>query len=66
MDTRSNFHVCLGRAQEVALEAALLSNHSALLDAFAHIDVTEAQASPQDTALIMGAIEELPLLPGYW
>ena len=60
VDTESSFHICLGPAQEAALEAALLSNHRALLDAFAHIDVTKAQASPEDTALIMGAIERLP------
>jgi hypothetical protein len=60
VDTESSFHICLGPAQEAALEAALLSNYRALLDAFAHIDVTKAQASPEDTALIMGAIERLP------
>eukprot|EP01044_Picomonas_judraskeda_P020591 COSAG03_NODE_4621_length_1488_cov_19.367891_1_plen_90_part_10 len=60
MDTESSFHICLGPAQEAALEAALLSNYRALLDAFAHIDVTKAQAGPEDTALIMGAIEQLP------
>ena len=60
MDTESSFHICLGPAQEAALEAALLSNYRALLDAFAHIDVTKAQAGPEDTALIMGAIERLP------
>ena len=60
VDTESSFHICLGPAQEAALEAALLSNYRALLDAFAHIDVTKAQAGPEDTALIMGAIERLP------
>ena len=60
VDTRSSFHICLGPAQEAALEAALLSNYGALLDAFATIDVKKAEASPADTALIMGAIDGLP------
>ena len=60
MDTQSRFHICLGPDQEAALEVALLSNHTALLDVFAHIDVRAAKASEEDTALIMGAIERLP------
>ena len=60
VDTESAFHVCLGPAQEQALEAALVCNGKALLDAFAHIDVRTAKAGPADTALIMGAIEQLP------
>ena len=60
MDTKARFHICLGPDQEAALEVALLSKHSALLDVFAHIDVRTAKASPEDTALIMGAVERLP------
>ena len=60
VDTESAFHVCLGPAQEQALEAALVDNGDALLDAFASIDVRTAKAGPDDTALIMGAIEQLP------
>ena len=60
VDTESAFHVCLGVAQEQALERALVANGEALLDAFATIDVRTARAGPDDTALIMGAIERLP------
>ena len=60
MDTESDFHVCLGPAQEQALEAALVDDGAALLNAFASINVRTAKASPDDTALIMGAIEQLP------
>ena len=60
VDTESAFHVCLGPAQEQALEVALVDNGEALLDAFASIDVRTAKASPDDTAMIMGAIRELP------
>ena len=60
VDTDSAFHVCLGVAQEQALERALVDNGDALLDAFATIDVRTAKAGPEDTALIMGAIEQLP------
>ena len=60
VDTESTFHICLGPAQEHALEAALVDDGEALLDAFANIDVRTAKASPDDTALIMGAIERLP------
>eukprot|EP01043_Picozoa_sp_COSAG02_P040733 COSAG02_NODE_3317_length_6950_cov_2.669683_9_plen_266_part_00 len=38
----------------------MLSNYRALLDVFAHIDVRAAKAGPEDTALIMGALERLP------
>ena len=44
MDTESAFHVCLGPDQEQALEAALVDNGAALLDAFAGIDVRTAEA----------------------
>ena len=60
VDTESAFHVCLGVAQEQALERALVDDGDALLDAFATIDVRTAKAGPDDTALIMGAIEQLP------
>ena len=60
VDTESAFHVCLGPAQEQALEAALVADGEALLNAFASIDVRTAKAGPDDTALIMGAIEQLP------
>ena len=60
VDTESAFHVCLGPAQEQALEAALVEDGEALLNAFASIDVRTAKAGPDDTALIMGAIEQLP------
>ena len=60
VDTQSAFHVCLGAAQEQALERALVEDGGALLDAFATIDVRTAKAGPDDTALIMGAIEQLP------
>ena len=60
VDTKSTFHISLGAAQEQALEAALVANGEALLDAFASIDVRTARAGPDDTALIMGAIEQLP------
>ena len=60
VDTESAFHVCLGPDQEQALEAALVEDGAALLDAFAGIDVRTAEAGRDDTALIMGAIEQLP------
>ena len=60
VDTESAFHVCLGVAQEQALERALVDDGDALLDAFATIDVRTAKAGPDDTALIMSAIEQLP------
>ena len=60
VDTASAFHVCLSTAQERALEAALVEDSGALLDAFAAIDVRTAKASPDDTAMIMGAIQRLP------
>ena len=60
VDTESTFHVSLSPAQEQALEAALVENSGALLDAFASIDVRTAKASPDDTAMIMGAIEQMP------
>ena len=59
--TDSEFSVCLGPADAAALEAALLSDPDALLDAFASIDVTQAQAGhPEDQSRIMGAVEALP------
>ena len=55
--TDSDFSVCLGPADAAALEAALLSDPDALLDAFASIDVTKAQAGhPEDQSRIMGAV----------
>ena len=60
VDTESTFHVSLSPAQEQALEAALVEDSGALLDAFASIDVRTAKASPDDTAMIMGAIEQMP------
>eukprot|EP01046_Picozoa_sp_COSAG06_P035455 COSAG06_NODE_3815_length_4878_cov_7.893933_1_plen_286_part_10 len=59
--TDSDFSVCLGPVDAAALEAALLSDPGALLDAFASIDVTQAQAGhPEDQSRIMGAVEALP------
>ena len=60
VSTESTFSVCLGKAEEAALEAALLDDPGALLDAFATIDVREAKANPKDVDMIMGAINRLP------
>jgi hypothetical protein len=61
VSTGSEFSVCLGAAEEAALEAALLRDPGALLDAFATIDVRDAQAAnPEDKEMVMGAISRLP------
>ena len=54
----ARFSVTLGPEEQRAFEAALLENHAAMDDAFARIDVAEAQAgSEADRAMILGAVE---------
>ena len=54
----ARFSVALGPAQRRAFEGALLQDDMALLDAFARIDVRNAQAGdPRDRAMILGAVE---------
>jgi hypothetical protein len=51
------FSVCLGPDEQAALEAALLDDCDALLNALAGIDVAEAQAGKEsDRAMILAAV----------
>ena len=57
MEVGAGFSVCLGPDEQAALEAALLKNFDALLDALAGIDVAAAEAgSPGDLAMILTAV----------
>ena len=57
MSVGAEFSVCLGPDEQAALEAALLANPAALLDALAHIDVANAEAGKEaDRAMILAAV----------
>ena len=59
MSVGAEFSVCLGPDEQAALEAALLADHGALLDAFAHIDVAGAEAGNEaDRNRILGGIRK--------
>ena len=61
IDTGCDFTVWLGPAERTALEAALLSNFNAVLNAFSSIDVANAKASKiEDQEMIMGSVSSLP------
>ena len=57
----SELSICLGPAEEVALEAALLADPGSLLDSFASIDVASAEAGGrEDQERILAAVRALP------
>lgn len=57
----ADFSICLGPDEQASLEGALCENSSAVLDAFAHIDVATAEAgNPDDQAMILQAVRATP------
>ena len=59
--TGSELSICLGPAEEAALEAALLADPKALLKSFASIDVPNAEAGGrEDQERILAAVRALP------
>eukprot|EP01047_Picozoa_sp_COSAG01_P003468 COSAG01_NODE_103_length_26263_cov_31.957728_12_plen_744_part_00 len=54
----ADFRVCLGPDERRAFEAALVEDPDVIFEAFAHINVKNAQAgSAEDQAMILGAVE---------
>ena len=57
VEVGAQFSVCLGPDEQAALEAALLDDSDALLDALAGIDLAAAEAGdPDDLAMILTAV----------
>ena len=63
VDTGASFGVCLGEAEQQALEKALFEDAKAVINAFASIDVAKSEAGDPDD-LARGLNQNLAPCPG--